>query len=134
MTIQSNPLLIHCGIEKVSSYLSIPSNLASLLPEDRISEFQSDDQGCAFKVQGGITISLMFIERNEQGIRYVSGNKSPFPFTLQICLTAKDGGVEGYLYFTGDTSPMVAMLAKNPLTALFNDMGQNLKIQLESQS
>ncbi|NBU92484.1 MAG: hypothetical protein EBS17_06545 [Flavobacteriia bacterium] len=73
MTIQSNPLLIHCGIEKVSSYLSIPSNLSSLLPKDRISEFQSDDQGCAFKVQGGITISLVFSERNEQGIRYMSG-------------------------------------------------------------
>lgn len=133
MIIQSNTLFIDCTVEDVLEFLSHPSNVERLLPEERVSEFKSDEQSCEFKVQGGIVISLLYKGKNNGGILYTSGTKAPFPFTLQITVKSIERGVEGYLLFNGEAPAMVAMLAKNPLTALFNDMGQNLKRHLEQQ-
>jgi len=133
MTIKSNTLIIDCTHEQIMEFLSHPSNVKRLLPEDRVSEFKSDEQSCEFKVQGGIVIPLLYKGRNGGGILYTSGTKAPFPFTLQITVKSIEKGIEGYLLFNGEAPAMVAMLAKNPLTALFNDMGQNLKRHLEQQ-
>lgn len=133
MIIQSNTLVIDCTVEDVLEFLRHPSNVERLLPEERVSEFKSDEQSCEFKVQGGIVISLLYKGKNDGGILYTSGTKAPFPFTLQITVKSIERGVEGYLLFNGEAPAMVAMLAKNPLTALFNDMGQNLKRHLEQQ-
>lgn len=133
MIIQSNTLLVQSTIEKTCHFLSLPANIEVLLPKDRVSEFTADDLGCQFKVQGGIIISLVFAGMHDKSILYKSGTSAPFPFSLQIVLRSMSSGIEGYLLFNGDAPAMVAMLAKNPLTALFNEMGQNLKIQMESQ-
>jgi len=132
MKIQSTPMFIQCGIEEVEKFLTVPANIEFLLPRERISEFKADELGCEFKVQGGIVIPLLFESKTQEGILYKSGSKAPFPFSLQIVIYPIKSGVEGYLNFNGEAPTMVAMLAKNPLTALFNDMGNNLKKQLES--
>ncbi|MFM2038213.1 MAG: hypothetical protein RL432_1152 [Bacteroidota bacterium] len=133
MIIQSDTLVVKCSLVEAFDFLSQPANIEFLLPKERVSDFKSDEQRCEFKVQGGIVISLMFQEKHEEGILYKSGSKAPFPFTLQITVKSIEGGIEGYLRFNGEAPAMVAMLAKNPLTALFNDMGQNLKKRLEEQ-
>jgi len=133
MNIESSPLTIACKKEKIVSFISVPSNLNVLLPQDKISGFEADAESCKFKIQGGISISLVLDGNNDFGVAYKSGATSPFPFTLQIHLTAKETQTEGYLQFKGEAPVMVAMLAKNPLTALFNDMGSNLKNIMEQE-
>jgi hypothetical protein len=133
MNIESSPLTIACKKEEIVSFISVPSNLNVLLPQDKISEFEADAESCKFKIQGGITISLVLDGNNDFGVAYKSGATSPFPFTLQIYLTAKETRTEGYLQFKGEVPVMVAMLAKNPLTALFNDMSSNLKNIMEQE-
>ena len=133
MIIQSNNLFVQSSLEKVQGFLSLPQNIQHLLPQERITDFKADEQGCEFKVQGGIVIPLLLVGQNEEGILYTSGPKAPFPFSLQIVLQPLPSGIEGCLRFNGDAPAMVAMLAKNPLTALFNEMGQNLKVRMEEQ-
>lgn len=133
MNIESSPLRIACQKEDILSFISIPSNLNALLPQDKISEFEANAEGCKFKIQGGISISLVYDGNNDFGVAYRSGVTSPFPFTLQIHLSAQETYTEGYLQLKGDAPVMVAMLAKNPLTALFNDMGANLKKIMERE-
>jgi hypothetical protein len=133
MILQSTPLFVDCSPDSVAAFLSHPSNIELLLPPDRVSEFISDEQSCQFKVQGGMVISLLYQGKTEEGIVYKSGANAPFPFSLLITYKAMGSGIEGYFRFNGDASAMVAMLAKNPLTALFNDMGQNLKKRLEER-
>jgi hypothetical protein len=107
-------------------YLSLPSNLEKILPSERIDAFESDQDQCSFTIQGGFTISLVFVSRSEVGVRYKSGVNSPFPFELKIDMEPLDNQCTGKLEFQGEISPFIAMMAKGPLTALFNDMGKNL--------
>jgi len=133
MNIESRPLRIACQKEEIVSFISRPSNLLALLPKDKISDFEADAESCKFKIQGGINIGLIYDGTNAFGVVYKSGISSPFPFTLQVHLNTKETHTEGYLQFKGDAPVMVAMLAKNPLTALFNDMGSNLKNIMERE-
>ena len=133
MNIEGSPLTIARTKEDIVSFISMPSNINALLPQDKISDFEADTHSCKFKIQGGISISLVYDGNNDFGVAYRSGVTSPFPFTLQIHLSAQETYTEGYLQFKGDAPVMVAMLAKNPLTALFNDMGANLKKIMERE-
>jgi hypothetical protein len=126
MQIESKQFIIASGSNQVLSYLSVPENLEKLLPAERIQEFNSDEKQCSFKVQGGIIISLVFNERTSSSVSYCSGTHSPFPFNLLVSVEEIEQTCSGQLVFKGEASPFIAMMAKGPLTALFNDMGENL--------
>lgn len=126
MQIVSNSFTVSSGSEQVLDLLSIPRNIALLLPTDRIQEFNADESHCSFKAQGGINISLVFKERKASSVSYCSGANSPFPFDLLVSIDEHEGKCTGHLLFNGEASPFIAMIAKGPLTALFNDMGENL--------
>ncbi len=126
MHILSNQFTVNSTCDIILGYLSLPSNLEKILPAERIHAFEADQTQCSFKIQGGITISLVFVSRSEFGVRYKSGVNSPFPFELKIDTEPLDNQCTGKLEFQGETPPFIAMMAKGPLTALFNDMGKNL--------
>jgi len=126
MHILSNQFTVNSTCDNMLAYLSLPSNLEKILPSERIHAFEADQDQCSFTIQGGITISLVFVSRSEVGVRYKSGVNSPFPFELKIDMEPLDNQCTGKLEFQGETSPFIAMMAKGPLTALFNDMGKNL--------
>lgn len=126
MHILSNQFTVNSTCDNMLGYLSLPSNLEKILPSERIDAFEADQDQCSFTIQGGFTISLVFVSRSEVGVRYKSGVNSPFPFELKIDMEPFDNQCTGKLEFQGETSPFIAMMAKGPLTALFNDMGKNL--------
>jgi hypothetical protein len=126
MKIESELFTTHVQVKEIIDFLAIPVNLEKILPPDRIQSFESDDTQCNFKIQGGINISLVFVQQTNSSVRYKSGEKSPFPFELTAQIEEIPDGSSGQLIFIGDTSPFISMMAKGPLTALFNDMGRNL--------
>jgi len=126
MHILSDSFTVNSTCDAILGYLSSPSNLEKILPSERIQAFEADQTQCSFKIQGGITISLAFVSRSEAGVTYKSGQQSPFPFELKIDVVPFENQCTGRLEFQGETSPFIAMMAKGPLTALFNDMGKNL--------
>lgn len=126
MKIESELFTTHVQAKEIIDFLAIPVNIEKILPPDRIQSFESDETQCNFKIQGGITISLVFVQQTNSSVRYKSGEKSPFPFELTAHIEEILDGSSGQLIFVGDTSPFISMMAKGPLTALFNDMGRNL--------
>ena len=126
MKIESELFTTHVQVKEIIDFLAIPVNIEKILPPDRIHSFESDDIQCNFKIQGGINISLVFVQQTNSSVSYKSGEKSPFPFELTAHIEEIPEGSKGQLIFNGDTSPFIAMMAKGPLTALFNDMGRNL--------
>jgi carbon monoxide dehydrogenase subunit G len=126
MQIESKQFTVASSSDHVLSFLAVPENLEKLLPAERIQEFSADEKQCSFKAQGGIIISLVFNERTSSSVSYRSGTNSPFPFSLLISVEENDQKCTGQLSFKGEASPFIAMMAKGPLTALFNDMGENL--------
>jgi hypothetical protein len=127
-TIESKHVSLNCSADEAFEYLSDMNNFEELLPRDKISNFQSDNTQCSFKVQGTATIALVQKELKPVGeINIVSGEKSPFPFTLDIHIKTNDGGCEAYQVFNGDINPFLKMMVEKPLANLFNYIADRLQ-------
>src|SRR5690554_4329283 len=135
MRIDSEKTIINATAEEVFNYLSNAENIGNLLPKDGVKDFKGEQTQCSFKVQGGITISLIQTElvANDQ-IKMKSGEKSPFPFELTIHLQQREASTEGYIAFDGEVNAFLSMMVKTPLTNLFNYMSHKLKTVFEPEA
>ncbi len=127
MIIQSEKVQVNAAQKDICTFLSDSNNLLHLLPQDKISDFKSTVEECSFKVQGGVTISL--IQTGTEGdskLFLKSGEKSPFPFKLTIQLDQIEGTTEGYILFDGEVNAFLKMMVEKPLTNLFNYMSNKL--------
>lgn len=128
MKIESQRVEVNAERNEIFEFLSHTKNIEELLPQDNIKDFQSTDQTCSFKVQGGITITLVQDQLVPfERIEMKSGEKSPFPFELTIFLESIEGKTVGYLTFDGEVNSFLKMMVQKPLTNLFNYMSVKIK-------
>jgi len=116
---------------EVFNFLADPNNIELLLPADRISDFKIQENGCSFKVQGGILIPLIYIEKVEPTtIRLNDGGSGPFPYEMTINI-APGGENEsvGNIVFEGQINMFMKMMVEKPLTSLFESMTNQLQMQ-----
>lgn len=130
MIIQSSTSNVSANIETVKSFLSNPRNLEQLLPSDKVSQFEANEKSCSFVVQGGIKISLLLDQVQETTVCYRSGEGSPFPFTLKICLADQGVQTDGYVLFDGEINGFLKLMVEKPLKSLFEGMIERLKVLL----
>ncbi|MFN2430006.1 MAG: hypothetical protein ABR574_08325 [Cryomorphaceae bacterium] len=127
MKIESKKVTVPAPPEKVFNYVSDLNNFRSLLPEDRISEWESSEDYCSFKVQGTATIDLILDEKQAfTRLLLKSGEKSPFAFTLEVFLNEVDGQTEAYQLMNADVNPFLKMMVEKPLANLFNYIADRL--------
>lgn len=132
MVIISTKVIVKADISEIHSFLNDPANIIHLLPKDKVEDFNADDKQCSFKVQGGVIISLINLgEDNPKKIAMKSGEKSPFPFNLDIHIDEKDDHTEGYIKFDGEVNMFLKMMVEKPLTNLFNYMSEQLAKRYE---
>lgn len=121
-TIQSEKGILNTSSANVYNELNDLANLKKYLPEDKISNWESDSKTCAFKVMGTYTIGLKVSEHSNQNkVVYEATDKSPFPFTLNIFLN--DSGVdktESQIICEAKLNPMLKMMVTKPLKNLFD--------------
>ena len=130
MIIDSTKVTVNASQEEVFNFLKDMRNIIHLLPQDKISDFKATENDCSFKVQGGVIISLL--QNGDEGhgkIKMKSGEKSPFPFELDVNTSISEKGTEGYLHFDGEVNMFLKMMVEKPLTALFNYMSNELAKQ-----
>lgn len=128
MTIKGNTVHVEANRQEIFDFLSDSNNMIHLLPQDKISDFKSTDDMCSFKVQGGVTISLIQDGADGLDILFMkSGEKSPFPFKLGINMKEIEGQTEGFIQFDGEVNAFLKMMVERPLTSLFNYMSDQLK-------
>jgi len=127
MKIKADNVIVNADQAAVRSFLGDANNMEHLLPMDKISDFQANEEKCSFKVQGGITISLVQDGNNGSNELYLkSGEKSPFPFKLTIFMNENGAVTEGYILFDGEVNAFLRMMVEKPLTNLFNFMSKKL--------
>lgn len=127
MKIESKKVNVHAGKEKVFRYITDLNNFNNLLPEDRISEWESTETYCSFKVQGTATIDLNLKDSTEfDHILLESGQRSPFPFTLNIYLSGNDEETTVYQLMEAQVNPFLKMMVQKPLTNLFDYIADKL--------
>jgi len=129
MKITGPKTTINASAETVFEFLTKPANIELLLPEDKISDFTSNSEGCSFKAQGGITIPLIITKKVEPtAVHMNDGGKGPFSYELVIYINAESGDkCFGYLEFDGDVNMFMKLLVEKPLTNLFEEMTKKLQ-------
>ncbi len=131
MKITGKQAIIKAAPGEVFNFLADPNNIELLLPADRISDFKIEQNGCSFKVQGGILIPLFYIEKTEPStIRLNDGGSGPFPYEMVINIAAHgDNESVGNIVFEGQINMFMKMMVEKPLTALFEGMTNKLQMQ-----
>jgi carbon monoxide dehydrogenase subunit G len=133
MIITSTETTIIAQRANVYSYLQDARNYIDLLPQDKIKDWTATETECSFKVQGGFVITLILNGGIESSNVYLkSGEKSPFPFKLDIQLAEMDQTTSGKIVFDGEVNMFMKMMVEKPLTALFNTMSLKLKEHFET--
>lgn len=128
MELQSNKVEVKASNETVYNFLKNAENIYELLPQDKVQEFKATETECSFKVQGGITISLIQEEMTpNDSIKMKSGENSPFPFNLTIHINENGEETLGFIAFDGKVNAFLKMMVKTPLENLFNYMSNKLK-------
>jgi len=103
--------------EKIYNYISDFDNFESLIPEDRVKDFESTGDTCRFTVEGIGQAGLKIIEREPHKlIKISSDEQTSFDFLLwiQIKEVAPD---ESRIKITTEVklNPMMASMVKKPL-------------------
>lgn len=127
--IESNKVIINASQGDVYSYLIDFNNIKELLPQDKISDWDSSVDHCSFKIQNAAVIPLIKdTVEPESKINIKSGDKAPFTFTLEVFVNEKtDSTCEAYFLFEGDINAFLKMMVIKPLTNLFNYMATRIQ-------
>ncbi len=127
MKIESKKVEVSASQEEVFNYLADLNNFKNLLPLDRIDDWDSNSDYCTFKVQGTATIDLKTKEKNPNSrLILESGDKSPFPFTLEIILEEIEGGTRAFQKVDAKVNPFLKMMVEKPLSNLFDFIADRL--------
>lgn len=130
MKITTSNAVVNAPIETVFDFLAVAANLEKILPQDKISDFQADEHGCSFKVQGGIVIPLIYLAKESPNlIKMQSGDKAPFSYTLAISLQHFEDRCEGHIAFEANINMFMKMMVEKPLINLFEVMTHKLQAE-----
>jgi carbon monoxide dehydrogenase subunit G len=102
---------------KVYEMLSDFDNFGSLLPGDKITNWESNGDSCRFEVDGIGKAGLKIIDKEaNKTIKYTADGKVPFNFFLWVQLKeVKEKDTRLKLTLDADLNPMIKMMAKGPL-------------------
>ena len=120
----SDNVIIDSNREQVYTHLLDMANYEALFPEDKISDFQTTENGFSVKIvgQGKIKLERTNVVPNEK-ITLSALDDKPFKMDLNIMLKdSNDGKTDGHIYAEADLNPFIKMVAKKPLDNLFNSM------------
>lgn len=124
---ESSTYNVNAAPAELSAFLSTPSNLKSILPEDRIEDWESSATGCAFKIKGLAHIQLKLGQHSVNEVKYVSAGEKPFPFQLVVHIADKDGASQLQAAFDAEVNTFMSMMLKNPLTNFLNSLGEAIQ-------
>lgn len=126
MILESEPVVIFQPSAKVFDFISKPSNLGVLMP-DQVINWKATADSCSFTIQGMTDLELKVKERIPVSyFSLVPTGKTPFNFTLAARIIEKGQGSEVVFLIDADLNPVLAMMAKRPLLNLVQIMAKKL--------
>ena len=125
--IESKNVTVNCSAEECFNFLSDMNNYEQILPEKDISEWESTNKSCFFKIKKTYALELIFSHSEPfSAIHIKSGDKSPIKFELDMVLNQIDNACEAQLVCNADINPFLKMIIEQPLKYLFNYMADQL--------
>lgn len=132
--IESKKVRVEASNSECFNFLTDLNHYELLLPQDKISNWESDEKSCSFKIQKTYKLDLLFKSAEEPNIIHLeSGANSPFKFTLDIHLIGGDQ-TEAQIKCDADINPFLKMMVEKPLNNLFDYMADRLvKVKSEGK-
>lgn len=127
---ESKKVTVKAGPDRTFAFLKDPRELYELLPQDRIEDWNADEEHCSFRIRGLTNLDLYLDEcvPNER-IEYRSGEKAPFPFTLSVHLNKLEEDTECQVICEAELNAFLEKMASDPLKRLFDHMAEQIKEQ-----
>ncbi len=107
------------------NFLCNMNNWQQLMPENKISNWRSDENSCGFNIDGLAELELE-VSSSSAPNSFVVTNPSRKPFPITINWTFPNDS-EIQLEFKGDMNPFLKMMAEKPLNAFFDILVENFK-------
>ena len=125
---RSHKVQLSVPVEKAYLFLHDLNNLRKIMPEQVIN-WNSTEDSCSFDIKGMTHLSL---KREEaipgQLIRIISSPDNPIGLEIRGNLEKEeDQQTAAWIELTADLSPMLQLLASQPLQNLVNIMAERLK-------
>jgi len=125
--IESKKVTINAPIDTCFNFLLDLNNYELLLPQKTISDWESDEKSCSFKIQKTYKLSLEYNSSTPSTtILLKSGKGAPFSFDLNINLVDVNGTTEAQIITNADINPFMKMMVKKPLNNLFDYMTERM--------
>lgn len=127
-TFKSEEVTIKTSSKSLFDFLSNMNNLEQLMPLDKISEWQSTENECSFKIPNLGKIGFKhdtFAEPSQ--IKLASISDKPFAFSMVFNIADSGGSSSAHIIVDADLNPMLKMMAEKPLTAFFNGIAKKLE-------
>ena len=105
-------------------------NFKQLLPDDKISEWEADENSCRFQIKGLTKVSFSLKEKSpERLVVYTGSEKMPVPLNIVMEIEAAEGTENQSIlsiHIETELNPMMKMMLDKPLTNLVNTIGTAL--------
>jgi len=134
-TIISNTEPTKATLKELYDFLIDFKNFRSILPEDKVENFEYTADSCSFTIRGITSLTIKQISKTpHSSIKFQSEGLAKFNFILEAKLIGepeKQG--ECCIELFADMNPFIKVMAEKPLIGLVNTMAQKLS-QLEVSS
>lgn len=111
--------------EKIYKFISNFNNFESLIPQDKIKDWQSTEDTCKFSVEGIGDAGLRIVEKEDfTTVKYSTDGKVPFNFFLWIQLKQlAENDTRVKLTIKADLNPMMKMMVGKHVKKFLNMLG-----------
>tara|TARA_B100001115_G_C15726831_1_gene353783 strand:+ start:232 stop:639 length:408 start_codon:yes stop_codon:yes gene_type:complete len=128
LKIESEKITLTRNFKVYINFLSDLNNYKVLFPKDKISDWKSDNDSCSLKVQNVYTLEMVKESVSKNTINLISGESSPFKFSLKIDLHEDKNNISSaQIICNANVSPVLKMMIGKPLNELFNYMANQIE-------
>jgi len=123
MNIRSEEVTVNAPVAKLFEQLIDYNNYRLMMPE-QVIKWESDEKHGRFTIKDLTELGMRIEETSpNEFVKLHSDGKVPFEFTLTVFLMETGSATtNAHIEFDGNVSPMIAMMARRPLTNLVNHM------------
>ncbi len=114
--------------EAVYGYLSDFRNFSHLIPDDKVKNWQTEEDKCSFDLPGVGRVGLEITERQPPELLRISGDSgAKIPFTLEIHIGRTEGGSLVDLVLEASLNVFIRALAEKPLKEFLEIMVSHIE-------
>ena len=123
---KSTKVIVNKTAEELFNKIGDLNNLKEIMPPS-ITNFQSTQTTCTFKMEGMPQINLEITERTPFSKISLSAKDSQIPFSLDCIIFEKENRCEAYLEINAELNMMMKMMVEKPLNKFLELLASKMK-------